>query len=136
MANEWNDWISVYERAYRAPLRIAEISCPNCRCKTLELVFTEKLPGRIGYASFWCNTCMFGIHLSRTEIPEDAEVIPALVSRTSDREHDGATPDNSQPDIPKNEDSAHEKRVGDYTPVWPDTPDSGDESEDTESEVF
>lgn len=110
MANSWNDWISTYERAYANPPEVQAIECPNCGSRTLSLVFSEKLEGGIGYASFWCDACIFGIHISRTQIPDAAQFIP----------HDGA--------------DGTEIQIKDYTVIWPASSDP--DGEDTESEVF
>ncbi|MGW6058721.1 hypothetical protein [Streptomyces sp. NPDC055189] len=110
MANNWQDWTSAYERAYEEPSAVRDIECPNCTNRTLVLVFSEKLEGGIGYASFWCDTCMYGIHLSRTQIPDVAEVITL----------DGV--DDTQ------------VQIKDYIVVWPAASDPDDE--DTESKTF
>jgi hypothetical protein len=67
----WGDWLSVFERHYRAlPSADDDSGCPNCGATLLRLTFTGVEEERIGYASFWCDGCLFGIHLSRCEVPE------------------------------------------------------------------
>ena len=67
----WSEWISAYARAYDIlPESAADAGCPNCGARTLGLAFTGLVQDRVGYASFWCSTCLFGIHLSRVVVPD------------------------------------------------------------------
>lgn len=67
----WGDWLSVFEQHYKALPAAAEGGgCPNCGERQLRLTFTGLEEERIGYAAFWCDGCLFGIHLSRCEVPE------------------------------------------------------------------
>lgn len=66
----WRDWLSAYEVAYEGLPEKMSIPCPNCGSDTLNLAFTGLPRDRVGYGSFWCSTCMFGIHLSRCPVPD------------------------------------------------------------------
>lgn len=67
----WKDWLAAYVRAYELLPDSSPGVCPNCGARTLNLAFTGLVRDRVGYASFWCSTCMFGIHLSRVAVPDD-----------------------------------------------------------------
>ncbi|MFF5316533.1 hypothetical protein [Micromonospora chalcea] len=42
---------------------------PELRHRTLRMVFTTPPSAGYGYASFWCDTCLEGIHVSRAPVP-------------------------------------------------------------------
>lgn len=67
----WRQWLSAYSRVYDLLPEPSDEACPNCGAHTLMLAFTGLPRDRVGYASFWCSTCMFGIHLSRVPVPDD-----------------------------------------------------------------
>lgn len=67
----WHQWLSAYSRAYDLLPETSDEVCPNCGARSLNLAFTGLPRDRVGYASFWCGTCMFGIHLSRVPVPDD-----------------------------------------------------------------
>lgn len=63
--------VSTYARAYELlPGAPEDAACPNCGARTLNLAFTGLVRDRVGYASFWCSTCLYGIHLSRVAVPD------------------------------------------------------------------
>ncbi|MBM9504704.1 hypothetical protein [Actinacidiphila acididurans] len=66
----WGDWLSVFEEHYAAlPAAAERRACPNCGAERLRLAFTGLEPERVGYAAFWCDDCLFGIHVSRCQVP-------------------------------------------------------------------
>jgi hypothetical protein len=69
----WGAWVAAYERHCKAlPERAGHVRCPNCGCLDLRLTFTGLPKERTGYAAFWCDGCLVGIHLSRRTVPEGA----------------------------------------------------------------
>lgn len=66
----WKEWLAAYVDAYESLPGPVGGGCPNCGAGTLNLVFTGLVEDRVGYASFWCSTCLFGIHLSRVAVPD------------------------------------------------------------------
>lgn len=65
----FEEWLDAFEHVYRALPADPASPCPNCRHQTPRLVFLGP-PGRdVGYAAFWCDTCLEGIHISRAPIP-------------------------------------------------------------------
>ncbi|MFJ8689502.1 hypothetical protein [Micromonospora wenchangensis] len=71
----FDDWLDAYDVMYRALPASSELPCPNCGHQTLRLVFTAPPGTRHGYAAFWCDTCLEGIHLSRAPIPDGVSVL-------------------------------------------------------------
>ncbi|WP_329176472.1 hypothetical protein [Streptomyces sp. NBC_01477] len=108
----WHEWLSAYTRAYDAlPASNADV-CPNCASAALHLAFTGLPRDRVGYASFWCSACQFGIHLSRVPVPDDVPM-DSVYTPAHDR-------------------SAH---IPNYTVVAQDAEDDGDD-DDVESFQF
>jgi hypothetical protein len=70
----WNEWLAAYQRVYDALPGSSDVRCPNCGASALRLVFTGLRQDRLGYASFWCDSCLFGIHLSRTFVPDGVDM--------------------------------------------------------------
>ena len=70
----FDDWLDAYEIVYDALPGLPDIGCPNCKHKTLRLVFTGDMEQGTGYAHFWCDTCLHGIGISRAPIPEGGVV--------------------------------------------------------------
>ncbi|MEU2666818.1 hypothetical protein [Micromonospora sp. NPDC007220] len=66
----FEQWLDAYEIVYRALPAASDQPCPNCRRQALRLVFTGPPGSGYGYASFWCDACLEGIHLSRVPVPE------------------------------------------------------------------
>jgi hypothetical protein len=55
--------------------------CPSCSNIGLSYQFIGDRKTKIGYVFVWCENCMKGIHISRTEIPEGVKVLPFDVSK-------------------------------------------------------
>lgn len=88
----------MYGQCYAAlPDRAADAKCPNCGSDELRLAFTGQPEQRRGYASFWCDGCLVGIHLSRCPVP-DGVPMESLDTPVGQRA----------------------VRVPDYTLLWPD----------------
>jgi hypothetical protein len=67
----WGDWMAAYEQHYdRLPHAAPDVRCPNCGAPKLNLTFCGLPTDRVGYASFWCDNCLTGIHLSRCPVPD------------------------------------------------------------------
>ena len=52
------------------------VHCPNCGADALRIVFVGNPDTRVGYCSFWCDTCRYGIRPSRVLIPDGADFFP------------------------------------------------------------
>ncbi|MFJ8812194.1 hypothetical protein [Amycolatopsis thermoflava] len=70
------DWQRAYGDYYEALPGRLDLACPNCGHHKLRLVFVADEDDRIGYAQFSCGFCRFGIHVSRTWVPEGVEFEP------------------------------------------------------------
>lgn len=53
-----------------------ELHCPRCGSRMIGHEYIGDAERRIGYLVMWCSDCLEGIHISRTDIPEKAKVIP------------------------------------------------------------
>ena len=85
----WEDWQIAFSAAYEAVPEDPHTPCPHCGNETLRLVFTGDRDRGVGYAAFWCDTCLQGIGISRVAIPDGAVVRDI---------HDD--PDDRRPEIP------------------------------------
>lgn len=70
----WEEWKRAWNPVYEAIPGDSHTPCPNCGSDALRIVFTGDLDRAIGYASFWCDSCLEGIGVSRTAIPDGAAV--------------------------------------------------------------
>jgi hypothetical protein len=71
----FRDWILLYNKISNVELAKAEGLCPECGAKTIDMQFVGNLKKRTGYFSMWCDTCLRGIHISRTSIPENVTML-------------------------------------------------------------
>jgi len=71
----WYEWIQAYERVYLALPKSIRIPCPNCGQATLRLQLTGNPETHVGFASFWCTTCMLGISTGRCNIPHGVDML-------------------------------------------------------------
>ncbi|MGI5212379.1 hypothetical protein [Plantactinospora sp. CA-290183] len=69
-------WYDAYGEAYSALPGRSDLRCPNCGHRALRIVFTGHVEDRVGYASFWCDNCRYGIHISRVSVPDGVEILP------------------------------------------------------------
>jgi hypothetical protein len=74
MTATFDEWLRAYGEVYSALPDSADVACPNCGHHTLRLVFTGDLDRAIGFALFWCDTCLWGISISQAPIPDGAVV--------------------------------------------------------------
>ncbi|GGM06656.1 MULTISPECIES: hypothetical protein [Micromonospora] len=80
----FDDWLEAYDHVYRTSPGSSDLPCPNCGRSTLRLVFTGPPDMDVGYASFWCDTCLEGIHISRAVIPAGA-IVRSLATAAAER---------------------------------------------------
>ncbi|MGH2731389.1 MAG: hypothetical protein ACRDJG_00275 [Actinomycetota bacterium] len=72
----YSAWAKAYEAMYLALPEKLPASCPNCGQSPLRLVFIGNPASRIGYADFWCDNCLYGLRISRVEVPAGVEMLP------------------------------------------------------------
>ncbi len=83
-------WYAAYQAIYQALPGDAHVRCPNCGYDSLRLAFTGLPADRVGFASFWCDHCRYGLHLSRVLVPGGVDIIPIDLP---DDEHARLVPD-------------------------------------------
>ncbi len=83
-------WYEAYAAAYAALPDAAHVRCPNRGYDALRLVFTGLPEGRVGFASFWCDHCRYGLHLSRVAVPGGVDIVPLDLPTEA---HDRLVPD-------------------------------------------
>ncbi|WBC15867.1 hypothetical protein O7600_03225 [Micromonospora sp. WMMA1998] len=72
----FDDWLDAYNVFYRALPATFDPPCRNCDHRTLRMVFTGPPAAGYGYVSFWCDTCLEGIHVSRAPVPAGVAARP------------------------------------------------------------
>jgi hypothetical protein len=73
----YEEWLDKYEEAYLSPDVVPQQRCPNCGAQTLRLVFVVRDEGSAdGRPAYWCDTCMYGLLLSRITVPHGGAKVP------------------------------------------------------------
>jgi len=49
--------------------------CPNCGAASLKLLYRTFGDSAIGWALFWCSSCLLGVGISRCPIPPGAHTL-------------------------------------------------------------
>ena len=57
----FEQWEEAFQQAYLSPERAAELRCPNCGVRALQLRFVTHREGGWAYIAFWCDHCLEGI---------------------------------------------------------------------------
>jgi hypothetical protein len=91
----WAVWMDVFADITDDFDALPTMSCPRCGARTLRTQFSGAPEIRAASGYLWCDTCLFGIAVSRMGVPDGVEIIPF------DRPRD------ERPPMP------------DYTLVWP-----------------
>ncbi len=55
---------------------IPNLKCPKCDEEAIDFIHIGNSETKVGFMDVWCNSCLYGIHLSRVLLPEKAEIIP------------------------------------------------------------
>lgn len=66
----YEQWLDVFQQAYRAPDRVSALACPNCGAGELHLCFV--LYGTLEHEAnvvFWCGSCLEGMPPGPSEVP-------------------------------------------------------------------
>jgi hypothetical protein len=72
----WDDWATAFGTAQRMLPDAADVACPRCASRTLRIAFMAWPDQHQGVGFFWCDTCLFGIGLSRATIPPGTRALP------------------------------------------------------------
>lgn len=73
--SHYKKWLKLAEEVQAEP-QSCLLVCPNCSSNNIEYEFIGDSQRREGYFLIWCNECIEGLHISRVNIPENANVIP------------------------------------------------------------
>jgi hypothetical protein len=66
----YDQWLEVFQLAYRAPQLVSELACPNCDARELHLRFLlYEDQGHEANAVFWCGSCLEGMAPGPSEVP-------------------------------------------------------------------
>ena len=49
--------------------------CPKCQKNMIDYQYVGDLRSREGFLDLWCNSCLHGIHLSRTKAPANVSML-------------------------------------------------------------
>lgn len=71
----FNDWLKLLVQMTKNGYTTKDFICPECGKKCVESVYVGNSSKRIGYLPIWCNSCNYGIQISRVEIPQGAYMI-------------------------------------------------------------
>jgi hypothetical protein len=71
MAAARSEWLTAFAQMLDASNRVAP--CPSCGNPELAARYVIDEGTRMGYALFWCNSCLEGITVSRAKAPSGVE---------------------------------------------------------------
>lgn len=74
MGKRFNKWIHLVKYI---PNQLNKMECPRCNEKNLtyRYILYGEVRERLGTLDIWCDSCLFGIHISRVGIPEDVDYL-------------------------------------------------------------
>lgn len=81
------EWYAAYEVVYGALPDDPHVPCPNCGHDALRVAFTGPPGERVGYVSFWCDNCLYGVHYSRATVPDGVDILPIGLPPEERRRH-------------------------------------------------
>lgn len=50
--------------------------CPRCNKEAIDFIYVGDPESKIGFMDIWCNSCNYGIHISRVKIPDKSQFVP------------------------------------------------------------
>ena len=74
-------WLQLGKKIVERLPRRAAMRCPECRNESVDYQYVGDPIDRIGYLDMWCTSCQKGVHISRVEIPENADLISFNASK-------------------------------------------------------
>lgn len=57
------------------PWVYSEVICPECGKAEIKYEFVGRVEDRMGYCIVWCNSCLVGINISRTKVPNEVPML-------------------------------------------------------------
>lgn len=73
--SKFKDWIKVNTEIIESHPNISTIKCPNCQETKVNYQYVGDTRSRVGFLDIWCNSCLQGVHISRTKVPERLSMI-------------------------------------------------------------
>ena len=71
----FNDWLKLLVKMKKNGHTTKKFICPECGQESIQSVYVGDSSKRIGYLPIWCNSCNYGIQISRVEIPQGVNMI-------------------------------------------------------------
>ncbi|MFI6173516.1 hypothetical protein ACIBCN_42525 [Nocardia sp. NPDC051052] len=68
-------WLEVFSGIINDPASLPQTSCPNCAAVPVRVAFIGPPGTSAGSGLLWCDACLFGISLSRMNVPNEFEVM-------------------------------------------------------------
>ncbi|MEV6556590.1 hypothetical protein AB0M22_12800 [Nocardia sp. NPDC051756] len=68
-------WLEVFAGIINDPENLLRTSCPNCAAVPVRVAFIGPPGASAGSGLLWCDTCLFGISISRMNVPSEFEMI-------------------------------------------------------------
>ena len=72
---EFELWLDLVKEIVDKLPNVPPLLCPKCGQPKVVFQYVGDPETRIGYLDIWCKSCLYGIHISRTGIPENAHMI-------------------------------------------------------------
>ena len=72
----FNSWLNLVKDINNSLPEMLPLSCPVCNNSSIDFQYVGDVKTRIGYLDIWCTQCLNGIHISRTIIPENINILP------------------------------------------------------------
>jgi hypothetical protein len=72
----YNNWLNLIDTITVSLLKGNQLHCPVCGDCSIDFQYVGDVETKFGYLDVWCNECLIGIHISRTNIPDKMNVLP------------------------------------------------------------
>lgn len=73
---QFKEWIKLTAIVTNENVKTTEIRCPECKRLGVDYQYVGDIRLREGFLDIWCNFCLYSIHLSRTKVPEQVNMLP------------------------------------------------------------
>lgn len=70
------NWLRAYAHFVADPNHRSTLACPSCGQKKYAIRNIANPQTRLGYALFWCESCLNGIKFTPAKAPDDVRVWP------------------------------------------------------------
>ena len=73
-SSEWQAWMQLLQIVLHPSVE-TPLLCPHCGAQTVESRFFVG-DKRVGWGALWCDTCNYGVQLSRVAVPVEIDAKP------------------------------------------------------------